>query len=102
MPLDLRKTVDKISEILPNADRQMIEEIVLRAHIRALIDREHGTGFSAQIMPTLRQGDHTVVAITYTKPDGEVRRMGTVIMPDPYIPEFLSHFGIIDQSQNVT
>lgn len=100
MPLDLKRVTDTIMEAFPKGNREAIEKIVIQAAIRSR--RENGTGFSAQIMPTLRQGDHTVVMIAYTNHDGEVRRMGTMIMPDEYIPEFLAHFGIMASSQNVT
>lgn len=67
-----------------------------------MIDRQHGTGFSAQVVPSLRQGDHSCVMITYGLDDGSVKRIGIMIMPDELIGEFLAHFGIESVSPTVT
>lgn len=45
--------------------------------------------FRAEIRPTLKQGDHDVVMITYTTETGETKRISTAILPEKIAAEFV-------------
>lgn len=46
--------------------------------------------FSAEIRPTLKQGDHDVIVVKYRTDDGEDRRVATAILPEKIAAEFLA------------
>lgn len=46
--------------------------------------------FRAEIKPTLKQGDHDVIAVYYRTDDGEDRRVTTAILPEKIAREYLA------------
>lgn len=57
--------------------------------------------FSAEIRPTLKQGDHDVIVVRYRTDDGEERRVSTAILPEKIAAEFVALVNG-SQLQNVT
>lgn len=45
--------------------------------------------FRAEIRPTLKQGDHDVVMVTYVNEIGERKRISTAILPEKIAAEFV-------------
>lgn len=45
--------------------------------------------FRAEIRPTLKQGDHDFVVITYTNEIGETKRISTAMLPERLAVQFV-------------